>query len=71
MNINLKVNSSAINKVSYNSETKEMKIRFKSGPTFYSFYNVPTSIVCGLVKAESVGKYYHKHIRGRYVLEEA
>lgn len=70
MNIKLKLNSSAINQVYYDSETKEMKLRFKSGPTFYSFYDVPPRIVCGLAKAESVGKYYHRNIRGRYILGE-
>lgn len=32
----------------------------------YEYDNVPSDVVQGLIKAESVGKYFNKHIKGKY-----
>lgn len=71
MRLKFNVKSSAIARVVYNSKTKEMRIAFQSNPAKeYEFYNVPTKIVSGLLKAESAGRYYHANIRGRYSEKE-
>ena len=40
-------------------------IQFKSG-NLYEYFNVPFRHYQGMLAAESVGKYYGKHIRGQY-----
>lgn len=67
MKIRFKVKSSAIASVAYDISNKEMKIAFTSNPAKdYDFYNVPPHIVCGLMKTDSVGRYYHANIRGKF-----
>ncbi len=58
----IQVESSNIAAVGYNEETKELHIEFNSGKT-YSYQDVPKEIAVNLVKADSVGKYFHAHIR--------
>lgn len=70
MRLKFNTKSSAISRVVYDSKNKEMKIAFQSNPAKeYDFYGVPAKEVLGLVKAESAGRYYHAHIRGRYQYE--
>lgn len=70
MRFNFKTSSSAIAHVAYDSETKQMGIAFTSNPKkFYDFYAVPAKEVAGLVKAPSIGRYYHANIRGKYASE--
>lgn len=67
MKIRFKVSSSAIASVAYDIENKEMNVAFTSNPAKdYDFYDVPPHIICGLMKAESIGRYYHKNIRGKF-----
>lgn len=57
------VSSSNLSSIGYEGST--LYIRFHSGG-LYAYYNVPTSIYNGLMSAESHGKYFHAHIKGRY-----
>lgn len=67
MKVRFKVSSSAIASVVYDISSKEMKIAFTSNPAKdYDFYNVPPHIVKELVKADSIGRYYHMNIRGKF-----
>ena len=59
------VRSSAISAVGYNSDSGQMRIRFKGGGT-YTFCRVPASVYAGLLGASSKGTYYDRHIRDRY-----
>lgn len=61
----LRVNSSAMNAVGYDPQTKRMKIQFTQGKT-YDFCNVPQYIFEGLLSASSKGSYYNDHIRDKY-----
>lgn len=56
------VNSSAIAWVDYNPATGELYIQFTSGPTVYTYYNVPQHVYDGLLRAHSKGQYFHAHI---------
>lgn len=62
MKISAKVHSSAISKIEYDDESKELSVTFTSGGT-YDYPGVPESEVMNLIKADSVGRYFHSHIR--------
>lgn len=57
------VSSSDIASVGYENGT--LHILFHSGG-LYAYYNVPEQIYLGLIRAGSVGRYFHANIRGRY-----
>jgi hypothetical protein len=57
--------SSNLSEVSYNSETQEMVITFKTGNQ-YSYRNVPQSVYMSLQRAPSPGSYFYKNIRSSY-----
>ncbi len=61
----VRVNSSAIEAVGYDLDTRRMKIQFTSGNT-YDFCGVPEHIYSGLMSAFSKGAYYNDHIKDRY-----
>jgi len=56
------VESSNIAAVGYDEETKELRIEFNSGKT-YSYQDVPKELATDLLYADSVGRYFHAHIR--------
>ena len=60
--------SSAIVSGFYNQHTKQLGIRFKSG-NLYGYSDVEESVWRGFADAESQGKYFNDHIRGRYDFE--
>lgn len=57
--------SSNLDAGSYDPETGEMTITFKSGST-YSYSGVPQSVWDGLKNAPSAGKYFNSEIKGRF-----
>lgn len=57
-------NSSFIRAIGYDDSLETLYIRFKHG--MYEYYDVPESIFEGIIKAESVGEYFHKNIRHKY-----
>ena len=59
------IKSNAIEAVGYDSQTLEMKIRFKHGST-YDFCGVPQHVYDELMKAASKGTYYNEHIKDQY-----
>lgn len=60
---NRKVNSSFIERIEYRNE--KLKITFKSGHVT-KYKNVPCYTANEFLKAQSVGKYYHRYIKGHY-----
>ena len=58
------VNSTSIREVGYNGST--LAVRFHTSDTIYTHPRVPYSVYLGLMRAESMGAYYNKNIRGRY-----
>ena len=57
------VTSSNIDSVGYDEDT--LFVRFKSGES-YSYDGVPFFHFDGMTKAESVGKYFHRHVKGYF-----
>lgn len=57
------VESSVIESVGHNG--LRLRIRFKSGKT-YDFEGAPLSHLDGMLKAESAGAYFGKHVRGKF-----
>lgn len=57
-----KVESSNIDSVAYDINTKELIITFKNGNS-YSYPGMAPSIVCNLLFADSIGKKFHDSIK--------
>lgn len=62
MKYSAKVESSAINNVAYDTDSKVMTITFKTSGS-YDYPDVPQHHYDGIVAAESVGKYFNKYIK--------
>jgi hypothetical protein len=58
-------NSSQIQKVKYNSETKVLTVTFKGNST-YEYYEVPITVFEELLTSESAGKYLNAKIKQIY-----
>lgn len=59
------VQSSAMEAVGYDSDSRRLRIRFTGGNE-YDFCGVPESVYNGLMSAWSKGTYYNDHIKDRY-----
>jgi len=59
------VQSSNLESVGYDEETKILEIEFKGG-SVYRYYNVPKDIYDELLEAESKGKYFWRNIRNEF-----
>ena len=60
-----KVESSNIEAVGYDPNTKELTVKFKNGGT-YHYSAVPSHEADALMHAESIGKHFHAHIKGKF-----
>ncbi len=60
-----RVSSTAINSVSYKHAAQELYIEFNTGHV-YRYDGVPRKTLRNLLRARSVGKYFHQHIKGQY-----
>jgi hypothetical protein len=61
----LAVDSSTIVAVGYDPASATLEIEFHER-RIYRYAGVPERHFGGLVAAPSVGRYFHRHIRGRY-----
>ena len=59
------VQSEAIEKISYDADTKTLTVTFDVGGTF-EYANVPAEVHDALVNAESKGNYFTENIKGKY-----
>jgi hypothetical protein len=59
------VDSSLIDRVSYDADTETLTITFDNGHV-YDYQDVPQKVYDGLMKAESKGRYFNQHIKGKY-----
>ena len=66
----IRVNSSAIRAVGYDSPMQRMCITFEQGHT-YDFCGVPLEVYEELMNAPSKGAYYNAHIKDRYQCDKA
>ena len=60
------VSSTAIRKIGYDSSTSEMYIDFEDSDPYYTFCGVPETVFKDFVSSNSVGRYYHQYIKGKY-----
>ena len=61
----IQVESSTIKAVEYMSALYLLTIEFHNGGV-YHYKSVEHKVYQGLMESESKGKYFHKHIRGKY-----
>lgn len=59
----VEVKSSNLSKVGYDELTKTLKVVFKDGQE-YEYSEVPSELHADLMKAESVGKFFVKFVKG-------
>jgi len=58
-------NSSQVDQYGYDPVSKTLSVRFKAGGE-YHYSDVPVGVYEGLQKAESVGSYLSKSIKGKF-----
>lgn len=63
--------SSNIEKVGYNSETKELHVKFKGNKAIYIYKDVPRGTFDDLLQSESVGKFLCSEIKGKFLFDKA
>lgn len=59
-------NSSVCNHCDYYDNDNTLILKFHSHTLCHTFQNVPKVVYENLKKSESVGKYFHSAIRGKY-----
>jgi len=59
------VESSAICSVGYVAETQTLEIEFLSG-VVYRYVDVPSIVARGLIEAESIGRFFNRHVRSTF-----
>lgn len=59
------MDSEALAEVEYDSLRHLLRIRFTSGE-WYRYFDVPPHVHTALIAAESKGRHFQTHIRGRY-----
>ena len=64
------VSSSQIAAIGYNVETATLTIQFKRKGSVYEYSEVPEIIYANMLNADSVGKYFHEHIKGHYAYRQ-
>jgi hypothetical protein len=60
------VQSSALERVSYDKAAHTLRATFRNCGRTYVYDGVPQEIYDGLILAESLGNYFNCHIRGRF-----
>jgi hypothetical protein len=59
------VQSSMIVSIGYESTTSILEIEFNDGPV-WQYFDVPESVYYELIGASSIGKYFHRNVKGQY-----
>lgn len=57
------VDSSAIDNVFYDPQSKDLNVKFRNGKKTYTFPGVPEEVVEGWRGSPSKGRYYHSNIK--------
>jgi hypothetical protein len=53
------------NIVSVGHESTTLEIEFKGGAV-YQYADVPAAVAADLLQADSIGKFFHRYIKGEY-----
>lgn len=59
------VDSSTLRRVGYRPDSATLRLTFTTGKV-YDYFDVPPRIHAGLMRAESKGGYFNRHIRPRF-----
>jgi len=59
------VDSSLLTSVAYSTDDQTLDLKFRSGIA-YRYFDVPTTVVDGLLAAESKGTYFNRYLRDRF-----
>jgi hypothetical protein len=62
----VRLNSSAIECVSYDESTHRMIVDFVGSGSSYDYCGVPKEIFNGLISAQSAGRFYNEYIKDKY-----
>ena len=63
------VTSSNIASVGYDIDTMTLEIEFNSGGV-YQYHGVDFNIYENMMDADSVGRYFHQHVRDQFVTDK-
>lgn len=59
------VESTTLSSAGHDAQATVLELQFRNGAV-YQYFRVPPSIYCDLLRADSKGRYFHQHIRGKY-----
>lgn len=59
-------NSSVLESCEYNDNKEDLRVTFRSG-TVWTYQKVPINVYRGLADADSPGKYFGEHVRGKFI----
>lgn len=59
--------SSQISAWGYHAPSRTLALKFASNGKVYHYADVPSDVAEGFAKAESIGKYFGAHVRGKFV----
>lgn len=62
------VGSSNLDRIGYDLERQVLYVMFQNG-AYYAYQGVPDSIYTDLMNANSMGRYFNRHIRNHYPYE--
>jgi KTSC domain-containing protein len=62
----VKMDSTDIKSAGWDPKTRQLTIRFHSGPEVYLYENVPSGIYKRLIAANSAGRCFANHIKGKF-----
>lgn len=58
--------SSQISAWGYHAPSRTLALKFASNGKVYHYADVPSDVAEGFAKAESIGKHFGAHVRGKY-----
>jgi KTSC domain len=59
------VDSSLLTSVAYSTDDQTLDLEFRAGIA-YRYFDVPATLVDGLLAAESKGRYFNRYVRDRF-----
>lgn len=60
------VESSMITSIGYEPTTSTLEIEFKSNGAIWQYYDFPENLYYEFKASDSVGRFWHAHIKGQY-----
>lgn len=62
------VNSTSLASVGYDANSRTLEVEFRSGAV-YHYHEVPYRVAQGLARAQSIGGYFMRAVRGAFAYE--